>query len=264
MVADLTKPISGLAAGGVIGVGVPGPPGLSAGTSPVLVPLMSVPVLESSVTAAPAGGVPPAVAVLSNAVGAPAMFGSMFAVKVTWYWSPGSMRPSVPVISAVPVPLPVNAAPLVVGANELPDALVTIETAGAVTMPLSALPNWLAAARSSTRVSGVSPILPVFSTSRVYVTSKVPSLWTALIVLADLTSPISGAGTGGVTGVGVPGPPGLFVGSSPVLAPAISVPVFESSVTALPPGGVPPAVAVFSRAAGAPAALGSISAVNTT
>ena len=140
-VADFTTPISGPGAGGVIGVGVPGPPGLSAGTSPVPAPLMSVPVLESSVTAVPLGGVPPAVAVLSRVAGAPAALGSMLAVKVTWYWSPGSMRPSVPVISAVPVLLPVNAAPLVVGATALPEVLVITETTGAVTMPLSVLPN---------------------------------------------------------------------------------------------------------------------------
>ena len=51
------------------------------------------------------------------------------------------MRPSVPVISAVPAPVPVKAAPLVLGATALPDVLMTRVTAGAVTIPLKALPN---------------------------------------------------------------------------------------------------------------------------
>ena len=71
-------------------------------------------------------------------------------------------------------------------------------------------------------------------------------------------------GVGGATGVGVPGPPGLLVGTSPVPAPAISVPVFESSVTVVPLGGVPPAVAMLLSAAGAPAALGSMLTVKVT
>ena len=85
LVADLTKPISASAAGGATGVGVPGPPGLLAGTSPVPAPFISVPVLESSVTAVPLGGVPPAVAMLFSAEGAPDALGSMLTVKVTWY-----------------------------------------------------------------------------------------------------------------------------------------------------------------------------------
>ena len=77
------------------------------------------------------------------------------------------MRPSVPVISAVPAPVPVKAAPLVVGATVLPEVLVTIETAGAVTTPLKALPSWPAADKSSVRLSGVRDSVPVFSINKV-------------------------------------------------------------------------------------------------
>ena len=77
------------------------------------------------------------------------------------------MRPSLPVISPVPVPVPVKAALLVLGATALPEALVTIETAGAVTTPLKALPSWPAADKSSVRLSGVRDSVPVFSINKV-------------------------------------------------------------------------------------------------
>ena len=84
------------------------------------------------------------------------------------------------------------------------------------------------------------------------------------MVVADLIRPISASDAGGATGVGVPGPPGLFVGTSPVPAPVMSVPVLESSVTAVPLGGVPPAVAMLLSAPGAPAALGLMLTVKVT
>ena len=84
------------------------------------------------------------------------------------------------------------------------------------------------------------------------------------MAVADLTRPISASDVGGVTGVGTPGPPGLLVGASPVPAPVISVPVLESSATSVPPGEVPPAVAVLFSAEGAPAALGSMLTVKVT
>ena len=170
-----------------------------------------------------------------------------------------------PVISPIPAPVPVKAAPLVVGATALPETLFRRLTTGALTTPLKAVPSKLAADRLSVSVSGVSRTSPVFSTTTVKVTSKVPSVCSAPIELAALVTPISALiAPGGVTGVGVPGPPGLSAGTSPVPPPVPSVPVSESSVTGVPLGGVPPAVAVLSSAAGAPGLFGSIFTLNTT
>ena len=93
---------------------------------------------------------------------------------------------------------------------------------------------------------------------------NVPSLDGAELTAADLVTPMLAIGVGGATGVGAPGPPGLLVGTSPVLAPVMSVPVLESSDTVVPLGGVPLAVAVLVRAEGAPAALGSMLTVKVT
>ena len=76
--------------------------------------------------------------------------------------------------------------------------------------------------------------------------------------------PSWGFAGGGTTIVGCPGPFGLSPGLLPVALPSGLVPVSLSSVTGVPEGGVPPAVAVFAKVAGAPAAFGSTLTVKVT
>ena len=164
--ALLAMPIPGCSPGGATGVGTPGPPGLSVGSSPVGFPSISVLVLVSSVTgtALPRGR-PLAVAVLFSTAGAPSAFGFMMTAKLTMNTSPASNRVASPISRSVPPARPVKPAPVLIGATDRPFALVVSSTTGGCDTDTKAVPRLAGSARLSVRRSCDSGTSPVFCTT---------------------------------------------------------------------------------------------------